>query len=320
MSFDWPVALLGLLVVPLLVLAYVLRERRRARFASRFTNPALLPNLVGSSPGRRRHLPLAIMLAALTVMVVGVARPHANVNVKREEATVVLAVDVSTSMTSKDVEPTRLVAARIAARAFVRKVPAKYRVGLVSFARRAVPLVPPTHDRAAFEAGLMALRPGDGTALGDAVRMSAELARGRVPRGQPAPPAAVLLISDGTRTAGRISPSAAARRARALRTPVYTIVLGTPDGVIERTLTGGFRELTRVPPDPRALQAIADTTGGELFEAPDDERLKQVYEELGSRLGTRKQRRELTDFFSAGAGVLLLVGGTLSTLWFRRII
>src|SRR5439155_16485655 len=125
MSFEWPLALLALPAVPLLVALYVRHERRRTVFAARFGNPALLPNLVDRSPGRRRHLPLAILLVALTAMIVGVARPHATVSVRREEATVILAVDVSRSMRAKDVEPTRLDAARTTAEAFLAKVPKK---------------------------------------------------------------------------------------------------------------------------------------------------------------------------------------------------
>ena len=135
MSFQWPLALVGLLVVPALVALYVARERRRSDFAARFTTPALLPNLVDSAPSWRRHLPLALLLLALTAMVVGVARPHAMMSVQREEATVILAIDTSLSMGAQDVKPSRLIAARTAAAAFVAKMPKKFRVGLVGSIR-----------------------------------------------------------------------------------------------------------------------------------------------------------------------------------------
>ena len=321
MSFEWPLALLALLVVPLLVVAYVLRERRRAAAAARFASIPLLPNLVERAPGRRRHLPPALMLLALSAMLVGVARPHATISVPREEATVVLAIDVSRSMTATDVRPSRLAAARAAALAFVRQAPAKFRIGLVSFESRALAAVPPTEDREPVEAGLAALRPGESTALGDAISLALDLASGspRQRSGPPAP-AAVLLISDGAQTAGRAAATQAAQRARSLRTPVYTIALGTPEGVVERTLVGGFREITRVPPQPEALRAVARASGGEFFAAADQERLRRVYERLGSRLGRRKQRREVSDLFSAAAAALVLGGGALSTLWFRRVL
>ena len=318
MTFEWPLALLALLVVPVLVALYVRRERRRTEFAARFANPALLPNLVPRTVGRRRHVPLALLLLALSTMLVGVARPRATVSVPREEATIVVAIDVSTSMTSKDVAPTRLVAARRAARAFVADVPEKFRVGLVSFAGRAIPVVPPTVDRVAFENGLAVLRPAEGTALGDAIRLSVDLARRSGQRSDQPPPAAVVVVSDGAQTVGRVQAATAARRARVLRTPVYTIVLGTPNGTIERTLVGGYKEITRVPADPQALESVARVSGGSFFTAADSGDLKQVYEKLGSQLGTREEEREITDYFSAGAAVFLLVGAVLSTAWFRR--
>jgi Ca-activated chloride channel family protein len=317
MTFEWPLMLLALLLVPALGALFVLRDRRRDATAAKYAAVPLLPNVVDRTPGRRRYLPPALLLLALSSMLVGLARPHATVSVKREEATVVIAVDTSTSMTAKDVKPTRLVAAREAAREFVRGVPKKFRVGVVSFAGRAIVVVPPTEDRDAVEKGLAALRPAIGTALGDAITLAVNTARGSKTAG-PAAPAAVLVISDGAQTVGRSQPTAAARRAGTLRTPIYTIVLGTPDGVIERKLVGGFTEITRVPPKPEALRAIAAVSHGESFTAADADELKQIYERLGSRLGTRQEEREITDYFSAGAGVFLLVGVALSTVWFRR--
>ena len=318
MSFQSPLWLLSLLLVPVLVVLWVWYDRRRRRRGADFAAPALQPNLVARRPGRLRYVVLALLLLALSTMLVGVARPHAKVNVKREEATIVVAIDVSDSMRAKDVQPTRLVAARRAARAFANDVPDKFRVGLVSFAGRAIPVVPPTVDRAAFEQGLQALRPAAGTALGDAIRLSVDLARRSGSPDQPAP-AAVVIISDGATNVGRIQPTAAARRARTLRTPIYTVVLGTQNGQIERTLVGGFKEITRVPAAPQTLQTVARASGGETFTAADPDQLKKVYEQLGSQLGTKKEEREITDYFSAGAAVFLLLGVTLSTLWYRRV-
>jgi Ca-activated chloride channel homolog len=319
MTFDWPIALLGLIAVPLLVALYVLHDRRRTSYAARFGNPALMPNVVDRAPGRRRHLPLALLLVALAAMVVGVARPHATVKVKREEATVILAVDVSRSMKATDVRPSRLEAARFASHAFLRKIPEKFRVGVVSFASRAAVALPPTHDRALARTALSSLRPGEGTAIGDAVQLSAELGQRQRASDGSRPPRAVLLISDGARVGGRILPQAAAQRARTLRVPVYTVLVGTPNGVVEETLPGGFRATIRVPPSPATLQMVARTTGGQFFTALNDERLRQVYEKLGSRLGHREESREITDFFAGGSAALLLAGGALSMLWFRRV-
>ena len=163
------------------------------------------------------------------------------------------------------------------------------------------------------------LRPAEGTALGDAIRLSVDLARRAGQRSDRPPPAAIVVVSDGAQTVGRVQAPAAARRARALNTPVYTVVLGTPNGTIERTLVGGFKEVTRVPANPRALDTVARASGGKFFSAADPNDLKRVYEELGSQLGTREEEREITDYFSAGAAVFLLVGAALSTAWFRRV-
>jgi Ca-activated chloride channel homolog len=302
--------------VPLLVVVYVVRERRRTAFAAAFANPALLPSVIDRAPGPRRHLPLVLMLLGLTAIVVGVARPNMDVDVKREEATVVLALDVSRSMKAEDVAPTRLDAARDAAKAFVAKVPEKFRVGVVSFATRAVVGVAPTEDRSLVEASLDTLAPGEGTAIGDAVALSTRVGRDR--RDDPAP-RSVLLISDGARDGGAVTPQAAAQQAKRLRVPVYTVLVGTPEGVVEETLTGGLRQIIRVPPNPDTLREIAQLSGGEFFTATDAEGLERVYEELGSRLGTRKQSREVGDYFAGGAAAFLLAGGALSALWFRRV-
>jgi len=318
-SFGWPIALVGLVLLPLLLVLYLWHERRRTASQAAFGNPDLLPNVIDRAPGRLRHLPLALLLLALAAMVVGVARPHATVSVPREEATVILAVDVSRSMKATDVEPTRLDAARTAAKAFLAEVPEKFRVGVVSFATRAAVGVPPTEDRSLVEASLDTLRPGEGTAIGDAVALSVRLGQRERESDGAVPPRAVLLISDGARDGGRIEPATAAERARSQRIPVYTVLVGTPDGVVEETLTGGFRRIIRVPPSPETLQQLAEISGGEFFTATDDEQLSQVYEDLGSRLGERKESREITDVFAAGAAALLLAGGAFSAFFFRRV-
>jgi Ca-activated chloride channel homolog len=332
-SFGWPIALAGLALIPLLVLLYLWSERRRENSQARFGNPDLLPNVIDRKPGRLRYLPLAILLVGLAAMIVGVARPHATVSVPREEATVILAMDVSRSMKAKDVQPTRLDAARAAAEGFLVQVPEKFRVGVVSFATRAAVGVPPTHDRALVEAALDSLAPGEGTAIGDAVALSLEV-------GEPeqleegaggesedenenedenaVTPRAIVLISDGAQDGGSIHPARAAEQARERGVPVHTVLVGTPTGVVEETLTGGFRRIIRVPPSPETLQMLAEATGGQFFTAPDDERLREVYEELGSRLGEREESREVTDVFAGAASVLLLLGGALSAFLFRR--
>ncbi len=320
MSFASPYVLIALVAVPALIGLLVLRERRRRAFASRFGNPALLPNLVAEAPGRRRYLPLAILIVALTAMIVGVARPHATISVQREEATVILAIDVSRSMGATDVRPTRLGAAQQTADAFLAKVPKKFRVAVVSFASRAVVALPPTADRTLVQQALTTLRPGEGTALGDAIVLALRLGQHQRASDGTVPPTAVLMISDGAVDGGRTTPLAAATMAKTQRVPVYTVVLGTPAGTVQRTLPGGFTEITKVPPSPDTLRQVAQTTGGQFFTAGSDTRLRDVYERLGSRLGHRKESRELTDAFTGGSALLVFAGGGLSLLWFRRIV
>jgi Ca-activated chloride channel homolog len=329
-TFGWPIALVALVLLPLLVLLYLWSERRRERSQAAFGNPDLLPNVIDRAPGRLRYLPIAILLFGLAAMIVGVARPHATVSVPREEATVILAMDVSRSMKAKDVEPTRLDAARAAAEGFLVQVPEKFRVGVVSFATRAAVGVPPTHDRSLVEAALDSLAPGEGTAIGDAVALSIRVGQpeeqqdereegtGTGDEEEDVIPRAIVLISDGAQDGGSVEPAKAAEEAKERGIPVHTVLVGTPDGVVEERLTGGFERIIRVPPSPETLQMLAEATGGQFFTALDDERLREVYEELGSRLGEREESREITDVFAGAASVLLLLGGALSAFLFRR--
>lgn len=319
MSFQSPLALIGLALLPALVAVYVLRERRRQSYATRFTAPGLLPNLVDASPGWRRHLPLALFLVALAAMIVGVARPHASVSVRREEATVLIAIDSSLSMSSQDVRPSRLIAAQRAAQAFVDAMPKKFRVGVIGFSGRAYVAVPPTEDRGLVRSALKSLRSGQGTALGDAVALGTRLARAERTSDGRTPPTAMLVISDGAQKSGRTTPDAAAAQARSQHIPVYTVVVGTPDGVVNVPLAGGFQAQLRVPPSPETLQTVARVTGGQFFTAPAGARLRQIYEKLGSRLGHRRETREITDLFAGGSAAFLLFGGALSAVWFRRV-
>jgi Ca-activated chloride channel family protein len=316
-TFQWPLVLLALVLVPLLAAAHLLRERRRASYASQFVNPALLPNLVDRAPGFRRHLPLAVLLVGLAALIVGLARPHASVTVQREEATVVLAIDVSKSMEATDVKPSRLGSARKAARSFLEQIPPKFRVGVVTFATRAVAALHPTQDRSLARSVLASLHGGQGTALGDAVALAVRIGHERTPDGT-IPPTSVLVISDGASTSGRTTPGAAAERARQAHVPVSAIVVGTQGGVVTQKLTGGFQALVRVPASPRTLQQLAEATGGEFFSATNDPRVRDVFQRLGSRLGHRNVNRELTDVFAGGSALLLLAGAGLSTFWFRR--
>jgi len=318
-SFAAPAALVALMLLPLAAGFYLLLERRRRRDSERFANPALVPNLVHKRPGWRRHAPVALMLAALAALMLGLARPHAAVSVPREEATIVLAIDTSRSMVATDVKPTRLAAAQKAIRTFAKKVPKQYRLGMVSFGDVAYVVAPATTNREVLEAALSALRPGEGTALGDGIARSIQLARGARAKDGERPPAAILVLSDGAQTQGVLQPLQAARRAQRLRIPVYTVALGTDQGVVEVPYPGDVVQRVTVPPDPATLRQIAAQTRGRFYAAPDGASLDAVYEELGSRIGRTTEERELTAAFAGAGAALLLTALGFSAVVFGRI-
>lgn len=319
MSFRDPIALAALVVVPALAWLWSLQDRRRRRAASAFTSLTLLPNLVDRSPGRLRLVPPVLFLAALAALVVGFARPHANVRVPRDEATVVLAMDVSLSMQANDVKPTRMIAAQRAATAFVDRVPDTYSIALVGFGSRAYVAVPPTRDRALVRQAIANLTPGEGTAIGDAVALAARLGAKQRSVDGVVPPESVLLLSDGAPDGGRTHTAAAVKQAKALHVPVSTVLLGTAGGIVERKVTGGYTAQVRVPPSPGTLKLIARQTGGAFFRATSAKALDTVYRHLATRVGHRTESREVTDVFAVGALVLLVAGGAFSVLRFRRV-
>lgn len=323
MSFAWPIALTGLAIVALALIAYVIAQRRRRRYVVRFTNLNLLENVVADSPRWRRHVPAVLTLLALSALVVGMARPQVAMAVPREEATVILAMDSSGSMTATDVPPDRMTVAREAASSFVEGLPDGFRVGVVSFSNEADVVVPPTADRDEALRGLSALEADNGTALGDAIARSVDLGvtslDEQLAAGTDETPVVVLVLSDGANTTGDYEPLAAAQKAVDAGVPVYTVALGTDAGTVEGPDGYGGIRTIRVPPDRETLSQVAELTGGTFFEAADVDSLESVYDEIGSQVGVVHEQRELTVFFTAAGAVLLLLGGALSTLWFGRI-
>jgi Ca-activated chloride channel family protein len=328
-SFASPWWLLSLLVVPLALAGYLWLQRRRARYAVSFTNLGVLESVVEQTPSWRRWLPLALLLTALASLCVAVARPNVTLAAPQERATVVLVVDTSGSMRAEDVAPTRLGAAKEAIRTFLEKVPSKLRVGIVSFSDEAQVVVPPTTDRELLDSGVDLLTPGFGTAIGDGlvraveVGLSVEAEGGELPAAGAAddgekPLTAILMLSDGFQTRGFVEPLDAAQQAADQSMPVYTIALGTDEGTIE-VVRFGQRQTVPVPPDRQTLTAIAEATGGEYFDAFDADRLRSVYEELGSEVGRVEEPREATVAFVLGGVVLLLAGGLLSGVWLPRL-
>jgi Ca-activated chloride channel homolog len=326
-SFQSPAFLLALLLVPLAAGAYVRAEARRRRGAAAFATPATMPSVTPRRPGWRRHAPMAVYALAVAALAVALARPQATVAVPEERASVVLALDSSGSMDATDIPPSRLAAVRKAAGSFLDDVPDQLRVGAVVFNHKVRTIEGPSTDRDRLRGVLDRMRSRGGTATGDALaaslRMLERQARrgrsGRSGRGAPKrPPAAVILLSDGATTHGR-DPLPLAREAGRLRIPVHTVALGTDSGTIEVPGPAGARERKPVPPDRDTLRRIAELSGGRAFGADAADELGSVYDELGSRVGKKKEKREVTAAFAGVAALCLAGGGMMSLRWFGRL-
>jgi Ca-activated chloride channel family protein len=319
MSFAQPLFLLGLLLVPLALAAYLNHERDRRAAADAFAAPALMGSVAARTPGWRRHVPLAVYALALVVLVVALAKPQATVAVPIERASIMLTIDYSGSMQAVDIAPSRLEAGRAAAERFLEEVPASVRVGLVAFNHAARLVESPTTDRGAVLSALRAVRPSGGTATGEALAVSlVSLAHETDDQGRRVP-SAIVLLSDGKSVRGR-KPQDLARRARSLRIPIYTVALGTPTGTIQVTDSKGVVHTRPVPPDPNEMREVARLSRGRAFTARTAASLSSVYKELGSRIGHRNERREITAAFTGSALALLAAGALLSLYWFRRLV
>jgi len=337
MTFLWPWMLLALGVVPVLAGLYAVMQRRRPKYAARFTNLDLLANVVEASPGWRRHIPPVLYLLAIAAVVVALARPQLVTKTPRQEGTVVLVTDVSGSMNATDVNPTRMAAAQEAAHTLVDRLPKGFRVSLIAFSSGVSVLVPPTTEKESVHAAIDRLSPLGGTAMGDALATAVDVVKAALAptdgggRGSATPaqegairgegaaaPAVIVLLSDGANTVGTYQPLDAARLAAEAGIPVYAVGLGTPDGVAVVVDPQGRQRTVRVPPDIETLEAIADVTGGRAFRAPGADELGSIYRDLGDRIGYYEEQTDVTWAGAALAGVLVLAGGTLGLLWFSR--
>ena len=344
MTFERPFLLLTLLLVPVAVALYVLAERRRVRYAIRFTNVDVLAGVVRRRIWRQ-YVPPVLFLLAIAALCVGMARPQRTALVAKDRATVILVVDVSRSMEAKDVKPSRIGAATAAVRTFLDKVPDRLQVGLIAFAGDPAVAAPPTTDHSLVREALNTLEwyPSfGGTAIGDAlaeaVRIGQEAVGGgngnlasvttAAPTNRTHGLVSILLLSDGAQTRGQLLPLEGADRAKAAGIPVYTVALGTPNGTLQfgfqrppQGFPGGFGQGRRVPvpPDPDTLRAIANHTGGQFFAARDAKSLQSAYSKLGSRLGRKPGKTEITYGFLAAAAGLLIAAGLLSAAWSPRL-
>ncbi|HEY8629840.1 MAG TPA: VWA domain-containing protein [Gaiellaceae bacterium] len=343
MTFERPLLLLTLLAVPLAIALYLLSERRRMRYAIRFTNLDVLAGVVGDRY-RRRFVPLALFLLALAALCIGMARPQHTTLVPRDRATVILVLDVSRSMQSRDVKPSRIGAAAAAVRTFLDRVPDRLQVGLIAFAGDPAVANPPTtnHDLVRKSLDTIEWFPSfGGTAIGDALAAAVKLGQQAVsgesgnlasvttaaPDTQTRGLVSILFLSDGAQTRGDLEPLAGADLAKAAGIPVYTVALGTPGGTLDFGGGGGGGggyppfggRRVPVPPDPDTLRAIANRTGGEFFAAQSAKSLQSAYKKLGSSLGRKPGKSEITYVFLLGAVFLLVAAGLLSALWSPRL-
>jgi Ca-activated chloride channel family protein len=313
-SFREPVLLLALALVPLAVAAYVLAQRRKKKFALRYTNVGVLATVAGRSWGR--HVPAALALLALLALTIALGRPERTVAAPQRQGAVIMVTDTSGSMEATDVQPTRLAAAQEAARALTKKLPEEFNLGLVTFNNVAEQLVGPTTDRSQIYAAIGGLKVHGSTAMGDGLDLGLRSARtpisdsnGRARR----LPARLVLLSDGKSERGS-EPVDVADRAKKLKIPIYTISLGTQAGTLNRN-----GKSIPVPPDTVTLRDIAETTGGRYYAAPNAAKLEQIYENLGVRFSTKKVKQEVTSSFAGAALALLLASAVLALLRMGRL-
>jgi Ca-activated chloride channel family protein len=346
MNFLWPEFLWLLLAVPLLVALYVWLLRRKKKTALRYASLSIVKEALGPGQTVRRHIPPALFLLALVAMLIAAARPQAVVTLPSNQQTIILAMDVSGSMRATDVQPSRLVAAQNAAKAFLAELPRHVKVGIVAFAGSAQVAQLPTTNREDLGTAIDRFQLQRATATGNAIVISLatlfpdagidlqslqggrERQRGFAIDGErkekkeftPVPPgsyssAAIIMLTDGQRTTG-VDPLEAAKMAAERGIRVYTVGIGTVDGE-----TIGFEGWSmRVRLDEETLKAIATKTSADYFYAGTANDLKKVYETLSSRLTVEKRETEVSALFAMAAAVLALLSAGLSVLWFNRIL
>lgn len=312
MTFQWPLCLIALVIVPLLTCLYLVAQKRRRAYAVRFTNLALLERVVGKGPGIRRHIPPLIFALALIALIIGMARPMAVIALPRDRANVILVFDVSGSMGSTDMAPSRIMAARQSAHLFVNALPANVQIGVVSFNNMAVVRAPLTSDHGLIQRSIDTLLPGGGTAIGDGLNAALDqLQQQAKDNNGNSIPATVVLLSDGANNAGS-DPMQAALRAHQQHIKVNTVGVG-----LRSTLPANEgRPSSEL--DEAALKAIATQTGGHYFYAGATKTLRQIYTDLSTQISWVTETTEISALLSAIGIILFLLAGCLSLRWFQR--
>jgi Ca-activated chloride channel family protein len=332
MEFQWPLMLLLLGLLPLFIGFYLRLQRLRRALAARYGSLGFVQEAPGRGLGARRHLPPALFLIGLAVLLVALARPQAQVSLPRVEGTVMLVFDVSGSMAADDLQPTRMEAAKVVARDFVLRQPETVQVGVVAFSSNGFAVQPPTSDQDAVLAAINRLAPQRGTALAQGIFASLnaiypetrpDLTPGVEATPPPTPTAApagsnrsavMVLLTDGENNEAP-DPLAAAQAAADRGVRVHTIGIGSPDGAILQV--EGLSVHTRL--DEPTLQLIAEITGGSYYNAQNEEDLRAIYEGLTPHLVVKPEKIEVTSLFAGASILMLLMGGMFSLMWFSRL-
>ena len=329
MTFEWPIALMLLMVVPLLAGVYIWMQGKRNRYALRYASVSLVAQAVGKGPGIKRHIPAALYLVAITALVFALARPQATIPVPQNTGTIILSIDVSGSMFAQDVEPNRMEATKEAVREFVQEQPRGVKVGIVSFSDFAALVAPPTDERRSVLDAISRLRPQRGTNIGSGLQVALDaiyedLSDGMpIVTGQPTPTpvpntsipnASIVLLSDGQSNTGP-DPIEVAREAVERGIKVYTVGIGTPEGTILQIQ--GRNVFTRL--DEATLKAVADLTGGRYYQAQNKDELREIYEDLARERSVENEETEITFAFAGAALLISMMAGALGLVWFNRL-
>jgi Ca-activated chloride channel family protein len=335
MSFLWPVMLLLLLFLPLLVWLYLRQQQRRHQLTAHFGLVAQNP-AAATPTSRWQHLPALLFLLGLILLMLAVARPQAVVSLPRIEGTVILAFDVSGSMAAEDLEPTRMEAAKAAARTFIEQQPPDILIGVVAFSDSGFTVQPPTEDREAIFTTINRLTPERGTALGSGILASlnaltadadeadesflySDLTPVPTPTPTPMPDgtftsAVIVLLSDGENNE-MPDPLAAAQTAADRGVRIHTVGIGSSGGTTLEV--EGFLVHTQL--DEEMLQEIAQITDGNYYNAANEADLQAIYANLQPELVTKPEEMEVTSLLAGISIPILLLGGALSLWWFSRL-
>jgi Ca-activated chloride channel family protein len=335
MTFIWPAMLWSLLTVPIIVFLYLRMQKRRAQYAVRYGSLGLVQQASGRGVGSRRHIPALLFLVGLIILFLALGRPQMMIGLPKVQGIIILAFDVSGSMSADDFAPTRMDAAKAVAKNFVARQPSTVQIGVVAFSDSGFSTQLPSNDQAAILAAIDRLQPQRGTSLASGIIVSLNTianVTGQQPiiginndsessDSTPVPvpasadnSAVIVLLTDGENNMDP-DPLVAAKLAADRGVPIHTIAIGSVEGV--NLTVNGFTVHTQV--DEATLQQISKITDGLYFNAKTEEDLRAIYKSIEPGFNFKKEKAEVTAVF-AGLGILvLLTGGMLSLIWFSHV-